>query len=265
MSRVRWAHAIILVLLAVYIGLLILQVGGEQGQLILTDVPTSLVALLATIMALAVWRSYDSTEEARTIWLALALGMFLWMMGDHIWTYCELIAGEAPTTPSVGDLFWLAGYVPLVFACWRQYHLPGVPLGLRQWLVAWAIFLLLLAVSSYLVLIPMLSQIEYEQAVEQFVGVAYPIGDLFLVFSALPLVMLFREGLLGRAWRYILASLLLWSFTDTLFSYLSWNQIYYEPGGIVQSYISDVLYIVAYLVFSLGAFVQREILIHLPE
>jgi hypothetical protein len=265
MSRVRWAHAIILVLLAVYTGLLILQVGGEQGQFLLVNVPVPLAALLAAIMVLVTWRSYDSTEPARTVWLALVLGMFLWMMGDNFYAYYALTGGEEPTPPSAGDLFWLAGYVPLVFACWKQYHLPGVPLGLRQWLVAWAIFLLLLAASTYLVLIPMLSQIEYERAVEQFVDVAYPIGDLVLVFAALPLVMLFREGLLGRAWRYILISLLVWAFTDTLYSYLSWNQLYYEPGWIVQSYITDIVYIAAYLLFFLGAFVQREILIHPPE
>jgi hypothetical protein len=266
MSRLTWAHILIVLLLAVYVSLLILQVGGKQGRTILTDVAPVLAALLSVIMALAVWRSYSPAEAARRVWLALAIGIFLLMIGEILWAYYELIVGEELPVLSAGGLFWLVGYLPFIVACWWQYRLLGVPLRRHWFLIALGIFLFLLAAYDYLVLIPMLSSFKYERSIELFMDIAYPVVTLLLILITLtimlPVIMLFGEGLLGWPWRYILASLLTAAVANMLHSYLFWNKIYYQPSGITLSYIADIFYPAGYLLFTLGTFIQREILIH---
>ena len=51
-----------------------------------------------------------------TVWLGYTLGMLLWFLGESTWAVYALWYNIPNPFPSLADVFWLAGYVPLLCA-----------------------------------------------------------------------------------------------------------------------------------------------------
>jgi hypothetical protein len=185
----------------------------------------------------------------------MTIGLLLWAAGEAIWGYYELVLQQDTPFPSVADVLWTLGYIPLIYSVASQY-LPlhaSVDRPRRILMVATVSVVAILTV--WLVILPILTDPEAGTPVEMFFNLAYPFGDLFLIAFATALVSAFRGGELMLAWGPITAGIILDSIADLLFSYGNWHGLYYPEGELnFLSAVFDMLYISAYVVWTVGLY-----------
>jgi signal transduction histidine kinase len=140
----------------------------------------SLVELAAVVAIVVGVRRYR--PAAPHAWLLIAAGVGAFLVGDVIWSVLEVL--ERDPFPSVGDLFYLAGY-PFIAAGLVVGVVRRRPLGLdRQAFIDAAMVTVVAALLAWVYLIlPVLDDSELSD-VETVVTLAYPVGDLLLVAVA---------------------------------------------------------------------------------
>ncbi len=168
----------------------------------------------------------------------ISLGLFLWGMGETIWSYYNFFRHVPAPYPSLADIgfapsifFWILGTIYLSRA-------TGALLVLKRSRKAKAIAvltpLILLVPSYYIqihlarggVLVP-----DGETTLKTVLDIAYPFGDfLALVFAALVAILSHRYfgGVYRRAVTYLLAGLAVMYFADSVFSYTTTEGTYYN-------------------------------------
>jgi signal transduction histidine kinase len=152
-------------------------------------------AVVAVVVGVRLFR-----PVAPQAWLLIAAGVAAFLVGDIIWSVYEVV-GRDPF-PSVGDLFYLAGYPlivgGLVVALTRR-HPIGVDL---RALFDAAMVTVIAGLLAWVYLInPVLDDPDLSGS-EALVALAYPIGDVLLVAVAARFVV-------GSSWRALSLRLLL--------------------------------------------------------
>jgi len=72
-------------------------------------------AVLSSFFALQRYWSNIGSRLSK-IWLCFAFGMLLWFLGELGWTVYTMVLNVEIPYPSIADVFWLSGYVPLFIA-----------------------------------------------------------------------------------------------------------------------------------------------------
>ena len=206
---------------------------GEHVVLIdnLAFLPMSLAA-----GALA-WRAASQrTLDPRTrrAWLVLGIAFIAYWTGDVLWLYYENILGSAPF-PSWADAGYLA-YYPLLLLGLLLF--PTAPRGggqvLKFWLDSMTVLLGAGMVIWYLVLRP-IAQAEDSSALVTTLSLAYPVGDLVLLFGITNVVLRRPLAVSSRALAVLACGVLLFVVADVAFGYMSIQEIYTTgdwPDGI---------------------------------
>jgi hypothetical protein len=133
--------AVIAALTGIYLILSIFVIGGEGFYNALsTLIPP--VAGLATGFLFFTARQNKRDAAAQSFWLGLAVGFTLWGLADGIWAYYTLILKEESPYPSLADLVWLIGYVPLYYALISRLRTLKIVPTRRQTLLSLAINLI---------------------------------------------------------------------------------------------------------------------------
>jgi diguanylate cyclase len=226
------------------------NLGGERGITILTNVIAVGGAALAFAAVLMVARRLDAGPSAPWRWLAGGLGLFL--LGEISWGIQEAILGIDFPFPSIADLFWVAGYLPLfvgLMLAWRRLgvrlrHVEKIGLG---------IFAAALALAAAVFLLVPIGLGQSLSPLEKGLNIIYPLGDIVLLVPAAAMAVVLGGSLLGRAWRLIGLGFVLIGAADLAFSYLSWHNLYREsinqPGNLV-----DLVWLAGYLAIALAGF-----------
>jgi diguanylate cyclase (GGDEF)-like protein/PAS domain S-box-containing protein len=197
---------------------------GEHIVLIdnLVFLPMSLAA-----GALA-WRAASRrTLDARTrrAWLVVGIAFIAYWTGDVLWLYYENIQGSAPF-PSWADAGYLA-YYPLLLLGLLLF--PTAPRGggqvLKFWLDSMTVLLGAGMVIWYLVLRP-IAQAEDSSALVTTLSLAYPVGDLVLLFGITNVVLRRPLAVSSRALAVLALGTLLFVIADVAFGYMSIQEIY---------------------------------------
>ncbi len=167
-----------------------------------------------------------------------SLGLFLWGFGESIWSYYNFFRHVAAPYPSLADIgfapsifFWVLGMAFMARA-------TGAIFVLRKshWAKALALAVpLILLIPSYYVqvklarggtLIP-----EHETTLKTVLDIAYPFGDfLALTFAVVVFALSHRYlgGLYRRAVLCLLAGLAIMYCADSVFSYTTTKNTYYN-------------------------------------
>jgi PAS domain S-box-containing protein len=171
---------------------------------------TSLYALASLSCGTIVLLAARKTTHGRIAWRCLGIGLLLWSVGDIIWAIYGLVGKVAPY-PSVADMLYVAGYLPLIAGV--VIYVTGRRSGS---LLRSAMDMALIAIPVGLIVYELVFLPYIQSAgLNDVVGLLYPILDLVLFGVAFTLVVSPRQGtdthLLGIA---ILVLLL----ADTLYS-----------------------------------------------
>lgn len=181
-------------------------------------------AFISSILAL---RRYlgNFKERFSQIWLGFASAMGLWFLGELCWAVYTLFLNIEIPYPSIGDVFWLGGYIPMFTALFLyvkpfsetisknvRYAITSITLGL---------FALVLVTLHY-------HPLKFkENMVTVFIDFAYPILDLLLLYTAILGLIIFLKGKLGKPWLLISLGTISITIADILFSYTTTYELYY--------------------------------------
>jgi len=181
--------------------------------------------------AVLAWRAAwhrNLDRRTRRAWLVLGIGFASFWLGDVLWLYYENIRGTAPF-PSWADAGYLS-YYPLIFVGLLLF--PAAPRSggqvLKFWLDAMTVLLGGGMVIWYLVLRP-IAQADDSSPLLTILSLAYPVGDLVLLFGITNVVLRRPLARSGRALTVLASGLLLFVVADVVFGYMS-IQDEYETG-----------------------------------
>jgi diguanylate cyclase (GGDEF)-like protein/PAS domain S-box-containing protein len=182
------------------------------------------VSLAAGALA---WRAASHRNlDARTrrAWLVLGIAFIAYWTGDVLWLYYENILGSAPF-PSWADAGYLT-YYPLLFLGLLLF--PTAPRGgqvLKFWLDSMTVLLGGGMVIWYLLLRP-IAQAEDSTALLTTLSLAYPVGDLVLLFGITNVVLRRPLAVSSQALAILAVGLLMFVVADVAFGYMSIQEVY---------------------------------------
>ena len=237
-----------------YLILNIFVLGGDEFIRNLNSFIVSPLAILTAVMAARLWRQIGSGRQGRLLWHGMFLGWICWAIAESLWASYSL-AGQDPY-PSWADFFFLLGYLPLsVGFMSRILTLPKKPEKAQRFLI-WVISLIVISLTAFFLLIPILQAYDPELLLESLLGLFYPLADLLLLLLVLNLLFTYGPGDYGLSWRLILAGFVLVTISDLFFSYADWNGLYYpdSQANLLSRLVVDVLYSTSYVLWTLGIY-----------
>jgi hypothetical protein len=175
---------------------------------------------------------------------AYSLGMLFWLIAECTWTVYALVFRIEIPFPSMADVFWLLGYLPLLAALLLQAW-PFRDVFAPWKRVAIAVGMLVMTITILTATIPPLIA-ENAGEVPLAVSVAYPVLDALLLSVAIPVLILFRKGSYWRPTLFILFGLMLQLFGDLAFAQSYLSGFYYVGSPI------DLIFDYSYLMLALG-------------
>ena len=199
--------------------------GGPDQREVLSDLAPLPLGLAAWVTAWRVGGRADVDPASRRAWRRIGASFLLWWMGDLLWFTQEVVLHRAPFA-SPADVGYLLFYPVLA---WGLLSLPGARRRRSDWikvaLDAVTVFLAAAMVVWYLVVGP--SMRSGQGALVGLLNVAYPVGDLVLLFGV-TVVLLGRQGRDRTLWLLLggVASLVL---ADLAYARLSLSDAY--AGG----------------------------------
>ncbi|HEU0296890.1 MAG TPA: hypothetical protein VFR47_29400, partial [Anaerolineales bacterium] len=222
---------------------------------IINDAAAVLSALIATVLFVRVWLSTSSKDISKKIWGQIVVGMVAWTVAEGTWAYYEVILGQEVPYPSLADSFWLFGYVMFYVALLNQYRLFQTAPTQRQKLAVFWLVVVFSLIVSFLVLIPIIESFDPQKVLESLLNIAYPLFDLVLLILTLAIIFSLEQGRFALTWRLLGLGLVFMSSADLMFSYASWNEIYFPDGRLNSiTVLIDTLYYVSYLALGLAAY-----------
>lgn len=176
--------------------------------------------------------------------------MMLWFLGELSWTVYTLLLNVEIPYPSIADIFWLSGYVPLLIALFVYSRLFASALSKRKKVVIAALIIILGVLVSVALIVPLMG---VEKNLETFtIDLAYPLLDIALLSTALVGLAIFQKGSLGKSWLWIILGILFNVAGDMIFSYTTAQDTYYN------SHPSELLFIYGYLLFMTAFYVHTK-------
>ena len=247
-----WRHRVpvaVVVWLALYV---VWQVSGwpASGRAVTSDVLFYPVDVLAVIAAWGAAQRCRSRPRLRRGWLLLAATFATYLAGDVAWTIYE-VAGAAPY-PSVADAFYLAFY-PLMlwallsFGATRSDAAERMRAGVDLAVVGIAGAMLVV----YVVLGPTIVQ-SASNRVQTAISIAYPVGDVVLLFGLALVLMRRCDRSSVRALQLLGVGLCFFVAADLIYGYLTLHSSYHSGGTV------DLLWMLSIAAFALAAGAQRE-------
>jgi diguanylate cyclase (GGDEF)-like protein len=164
-------------------------------------------------------------------WYFMALGQFMFVAGDMIWTYYEEIVHKTSPFPSVADVSYLAAYVPLLIglAMVVRARRPGHDLSS---LIDAAIIAVAAAIASWIFLMAPQIGTAGASVKETIVSLAYPMADILLIAVMASLV--FSTDMRAFSYRLISASLIALITADSLYTFASIHD-WYATGSPIDA------------------------------
>lgn len=237
---------------ALIAGLSALWIGFRIGGLRLTrDVDDTVTALAALLATLACGRAgLRHQGRLRVTWSLLAGACLCWTVAEVTWGVYDLVLRAEVPVPSWADVGYLAAIPIAVIGLLR---LPAMPSGRRhrmRWLADGVIVAAALGFVSWTLVLGPVWHATDLSTIGGIVAVAYPLGDVMMVFFVVVAVRRMSGGESAALW-LLLAGLLMMALSDSAYSYLVTTNSY-SSGGLL-----DVGWIAAYLTISVAAVASK--------
>ena len=219
----------------------------DTGEIV-TDI--TFIALGLVYVPLAVRTARAAQGRVKTAWFAMVIGFTCWLLGEVLFAYYQLVAGEAPS-PSWSDAAYLAYYpwvcvALLLFPTARSWR-SQAQMILDAVIVTGSFFLI-----SWLTVLRPLWQDRSAGRLEFVVSVAYPVGDVLVMTIGLLVVIRSAPGL-RLTLSLLVAGLMVAALADSLWVY-DVSTAGYAAGSLVDLlYAANALLIIVALVAGHGA------------
>ena len=241
----------ILILLAINLFL----IGGDIFVFTLNSSLNAPLAILVTLFAAFIWRRMSTEKQRRRLWAGLVLGWALWAIAETIWAVYSVLGQEVPY-PSLADLFWVVGYLPMgIGLLARVRTMPTKPTR-NENLLIWGTSAATVLITFVFVFLPIIQGFDPEGLVESVLNLLYPLADLCLLIIVWRLFFTYEKGDYAFAWRLLTFGFILMTFSDFVFTYASWQEIYYPEmkATVLSRLVIDFPYTASYAIWLLGIY-----------
>ena len=217
---------------------LLAQPGGPTARLWFDDITLFVAAAYAALACVLAARRYGNSPMGRA-WMALGLGLVALAFGEGSWGVQELFLKQEISSPGIADIGYLAFY-PIVF--FGLFTMPQAPVtGIRRLKLALEIAICIGAVTLLSVhfLIEPLLRDQQGTTAARALGLAYPIGDVAVVFATLIIAMRGRNHA-SYGMVVLAAGFAAIAFSDSAYTYLT------ELGNYHSGSLIDTGWVVGY-------------------
>lgn len=262
-SRRTWMILALGIALALAVQMLVMSgIGGEFATTAISDFGSIIIIGAAAIITIRTALAFGAGESLRRQWLFVGIGIALYVMGDVLWTYIEVIQQAEVPYPGLPDVFYVSLYAflgyGLVSAAWAYRGLVDV----KRPLILSVIVSLASAAALYFVLVKDILADPEVLALERALDIFYPVADILLLLGpALFIVFVVSQlgrGALATPWRFVVAGSAFLAVADTLYQWLEWQELY-QSGHIV-----DLGWMIGYVFIAVGASAMRDLIMPTP-
>ena len=216
----------------------------------LSDAVFVIVSGACALFALLVVLKWGMRGTFGLVQFGLFSAVFLWFLGEVVWSVYELAFRIPIPYPSLADVFYLAGYLPAILGVLQFLSVFGKELrGLRILLVVMT-GLLIIGVTYVSLLRPLIT--SSVDLLTKTVDVAYPSLDAILLTLAIAMFIVFEGSETSYSWLWISLGLLLTTLADIAFSFGTLEGWYYSGHPI------ELLWLWGYISLALGFNDQRR-------
>jgi hypothetical protein len=248
---------VILLIFAVCITLIILNIAiygqSDYWTTFVSTIFNPLFAFIVTILAIVLLVQVLPNPRARALWLGLIIGWACWTVAEIIWTY-YFIKGQEVPYPSLADLFWCVGYIPMSVALALRLHSTRGKASRWNQVLIILIGFVIIGFTVIAILLPIIRANDPSARLESFLNLFYPFGDVVLIILALLILFSTNRSTFSISWFWISLGFLMSSFSDLFFSYLNIIGMYYPDGHatLMSVFLVDLPYTISYLLFMVG-------------
>lgn len=251
---------LVLIFAFVYAAANILRWGGDIFVQSMNNVVTIVLAFLITMTFIFLWLQISKTGENRTLWLGMMLGWILWTIAEIWWGLSSYLNQELPY-PSMADVFWLLGFIPMYTALIiRLRSLPKIENPASRF-GFWLLSVISIGLTIFFVVVPVLQSYDSSDALASILSIFYPMADLVLLILVLFIFFNFQKGIRGSSWLWLSLGFILLVLSDMIFAYADSNGIYYPDGqaNLISTMAIDYTYNISYLFIWVGTLVTLSV------
>jgi PAS domain S-box-containing protein len=217
---------------------------SDQATIDIDDIGEAVAAFIAAASCgLAAVRNSGRT---RTAWALFALSALSWGLGEVVWSVYQVGLGVAVPFPSAADAGFL---LAIPFAVAGVFAFTSAPTRLAtrsEAVLAGAIVALSLVFVAWAFGLGMVYQTSPASPAAQFIGLAYPVGDIITATVLVLALRRARRAEIGRM-ALLLGGLAFNALADSAFAYLTANGTYGALGSVL-----DTGWVVGYLMIALA-------------
>ena len=209
---------------------------------------TAATALCAAIIVLV--RQIRVHSEYSKTFGFLTVGLGLWFTAEITWTYYQLGLGVETPFPSLADVFWLAGYVPLTYHLYRIYNTVTIKVTDRDTMIV--ISAIVAPILAFLLYLVFSLSVQPQDMLGLIINLTYPVLDAMLLIPAIVILWSFRRGEPAYThWVMISLFIIFVTVADIGFDYaLAVN----EDSASQQEWVWDMFYNAGYLSIAVALF-----------
>ena len=247
-----WAGIVAALYALAFVAWVVIAGGADHTSVVVSDVAFLPIGIATALMAwrAAAHRSLD--RRTRRAWILFGLAFLSWWLGDVIWFWFEAIRLVQPF-PSAADAGYLSFYVLLIAGV---LTMPGAPRAAldrtKVWLDAGIVVLGGTMAIWYLVISPTVATHEAHW-LDKVLNVAYPVGDLVLVFGIATLLLRHRGHGSVAPLRLLVCGAALFVVADVTYARLNLSDSYRGPG------VPDIFWMLALATFLVAGAAQRRL------
>ena len=213
-----------------------------------------LIAGVAVASSSFALRKYWGKPEDKfsKIWLGFTLGMIFWFLGELGWAVYTLMLNVKIPYPSIADIAWLIGYIPMMAAFHWYVRTFQFTTSKRLYKIGAVIIGLICLGHFAYFLTPVFAEMAETEVTTLAVDIAYPALDLVLLGYALLALLIFFRGKIAVAWSLISAALLMDVAAYMLFTYTTLQGTYYSWHPL------ELMFHFGYILYALAFYVHRK-------
>lgn len=251
----KWVAGAAMVVALIIAIINIFAIGGDAFIYALNSSLSFPLALINVIAAASIWRPMSADNRNRFLWSGMLAGWGFWALAELIWAVYSILGQEVPF-PSIADLFWILGYIPMgVGLISRIRAVPTKPTRAQNRFIL-AVSAVTILVTLFAIIIPILKDFYAQSVIQSIVSLLYPLFDLVILTIVWRLFFTYEEGDYGFGWRLLTLGFILNTASDFTFIYAEWNGLYYPDmqANFISRVVSDLTYDISYLAWFIGIY-----------
>jgi hypothetical protein len=209
-------------------------------------------ALTAFLCSLSCLRRYGFSRrlDFGAIWLLFTLGTGLWVLAESTWAFYYFILEVAVPYPSVADIFYVGGYLPIIAGL--VGYLDTFRVALTKKRLGYSFVAIGAGVTLALLFVIPVELAKDLTAINFLTDMMYPVLDLVLLSLAVLSLAIFVGGRIANWWILFGAGAALYVIGDEFFLYQVAHGTYYNGS------VDDLIFLLGYLTFAMSFYTHRK-------